>query len=320
MSRVSSEIKVANLDLNLLVSLDALLQERSVSRAATRLGLSQPALSGSLARLRRHFGDELLARVGNRYELTPLAGQLVDVTSSAMAGVLRVFASAERFDAGTANRAFTVIMSDYATTVLGPALAELLRDEAPGVHLRVQQLATHLVDSAGETLRSADAMVMPPGILADLPHRRLFTDEWVCVVGLDTPVPDEGLTLDQLGRLPMVMTYQTPTAFTPGAKPLEMLGVEVNVQVVTESFLALPFLVAAVRGVGLIQKRLADRLGPAADVRILPCPFEPVPLIEALWWHPMNTRDAGHRWLRDLFVRAGAHLPLSRPAPETVPG
>lgn len=320
MGRLSSETKVSNLDLNLLVSLDALLQERSVSRAAARLGLSQPALSASLARLRRHFGDELLARTGNRYELTPLAAQLIDVTSSAMASVLRVFSSAEHFDAATARHEFTVLMSDYATTVLGPALAERLRDEAPGVHLQVQQLATHHVDSAAETLRSVDAMVMPPGILSDLPHRRLFTDQWVCLVGADTEVARDGLTLDQLSRLPMVMTYQTTTAFTPVAKQLEMLGVEFNVQMVTESFVSLPFLVAAARGVGLIQKRLADCLAPAAGVRVLPCPFEPVPLIEALWWHPMYTRDAGHRWLRDLFVRAGAHLAMPRPSPEPVGG
>jgi DNA-binding transcriptional LysR family regulator len=311
MGRLSGEIKVANLDLNLLVSLDALLQERSVSRAAVRLGLSQPALSASLSRLRRHFDDELLARVGNKYELTPLAAQLVDVTSSAMAGVLRVFTSADHFDPGTASRELTVFMSDYATTVLGPALAELLGAEAPAVRLRVQQLASHLVDNATETLRSVDAMVLPLGHLTDLPHQRLFNDDWVCLVGLDTPLVNDTLTLDQLGTLPMVMTYQTPTAFTPVAKQLEMLGVEVNVQIVTESFLALPFLVAAVRGVGLIQKRLADRLAPAAEVRILPCPFEPVPLIEALWWHPMYTRDAGHRWLRDVFVRAGKRLAAS---------
>src|ERR1051326_7662721 len=107
MTRPLQESKLANLDLNLLVSLDALLQERSVSRAAIRLGLSQPALSASLARLRRHFGDDLLARVGNRYELTPLAAQLIDVTSGAMASVLRVFTSAEHFHARTAKREFT---------------------------------------------------------------------------------------------------------------------------------------------------------------------------------------------------------------------
>jgi DNA-binding transcriptional LysR family regulator len=315
MSRVSSEIKVANLDLNLIVSLDALLQERSVSKAAARLGLSQPALSASLARLRRHFDDDLLARVGNRYELTPLAAQLVEVTASAMAGVLRVFTSAAQFDPATATREFTVLLSDYATTVLGPPLAELLAERAPGVHLRVKQLATQLVDEAAETLRSADAMVLPPGIVPDLPSRRLFTDEWVCVVGAHTPLPGEGLTLDQLGQLPLVMTYQTSTAFTPVVKQLEMLGVRLKERIVTESFVAMPFLVAAVRGVGLIQKRLALRLASAADVRILPCPFDAVPLIEALWWHPMYTRDAGHRWLREVFAEAAARLATPQAEP-----
>ena len=84
-------MNLASLDLNLLVSLDALLQQRSVTRAAAQMGLSQPALSASLARLRRHFGDELLTRVGNEYRLTPLAVQLVDVAASALAGVERVF-------------------------------------------------------------------------------------------------------------------------------------------------------------------------------------------------------------------------------------
>jgi DNA-binding transcriptional LysR family regulator len=313
MGRLSGEVKVANLDLNLLVSLDALLQERSVSRAAARLGLSQPALSASLSRLRRHFGDDLLARVGNRYELTPLAAQLVDVTSGAMASVLRVFTSAEQFDPCTAKREFTVLMSDYATSVLGPVLAELLRDEAPGVRLRMRQMATHQVDNARETLRTTDAMVLPAGILGDLPHQRLFSDQWVCLVGVDTPIDAGGLTLDHLGRLPIVMTFQGPTAFTPVVKQLELLGVEFDAQMVTESFLALPFLVAAVRGVGLVQQRLGERLAAAANVRMLPCPFEPVPLIEALWWHPMYTRDAGHRWLRDLFSRASNRLEAPTP-------
>src|SRR3712207_9356143 len=89
-------VNLASLDLNLLVSLDALLQERSVTRAATRMGLSQPALSASLARLRRHFGDELLTRVGNEYRLTPLAAQLKELARLALSGVERVFEAQTR--------------------------------------------------------------------------------------------------------------------------------------------------------------------------------------------------------------------------------
>jgi len=82
------------------------------------------------------------------------------------------------------------------------------------------------------------------------------------------------------------------------------------VQLVAETFLALPFLVAAGNGVALIQERLARQLAPAVPIRILPCPFDVAPLMEALWWHPMYDRDPGHRWLRQLFTEAArfAHL------------
>ena len=303
MPRSLQESKLANLDLNLLVSLDALLQERSVSRAAVRLGLSQPSLSASLARLRRHFRDDLLNRVGNRYELTPLATQLAGQTASALNAVARVFASEPDFDPAISEREFTVVISDYALTVLGPPLAALLQP-APHVRLRLQPLTVPAVDDAAQGLRDTDAMVMPHGFLSDLPSQPLFTDRWVCIVAAGHPDVGEKLTMTDLEQLPMVVMYQAPTAYTPAAKQLSMLGVQPPMQLVTESFLALPFLVAAGNGVALIQERLARQLSPAVAIRILPCPFDAAPLMEALWWHPMYERDAGHRWLRQLFTQA----------------
>jgi DNA-binding transcriptional LysR family regulator len=309
MPRSLQESKLANLDLNLLVSLDALLQERSVSRAAERLGLSQPSLSASLARLRRHFRDDLLARVGNRYELTPLAAQLAEQATGALAAVARVFASEPDFDPATSEREFTVMISDYALTVLGPSLAALLQ-QAPHVRLRLHPVAVTAVDDAASALRDVDAMVLPHGFLSDLPSQELFTDQWVCIVAADHPGIGEKLTMADLERLPMVVTYQTPTAYTPAAKQLSILGVQPRVQLVAESFLALPFLVAAGNGLALIQERLARQLAPTVPIRILPCPFDVASLIDALWWHPMYDRDPGHRWLRQLFTEAArsAHV------------
>jgi DNA-binding transcriptional LysR family regulator len=303
MTRPLQESKLANLDLNLLVSLDALLKERSVSRAAVRLGLSQPSLSASLARLRRHFRDDLLDRVGNRYELTPLAAQLAEQTTSALAAVARVFASEPDFDPATAAREFTVLISDYAITVLGPPLAALLQ-RAPHVRLRLHQLAVPVVDAGAEALRDVDAMVLPHGFLSDLPSRPLFTDRWVCIVAAEHPGLGEKLTMTDLEELPMVVAHHEPTSYTPAGKQLSILGVQPRVQLVAETFLALPFLVAASNGVALIQERLARQLSPAVPIRILPCPFDVASLIEALWWHPMYDRDAGHRWLRQLFTEA----------------
>ena len=303
MPRPLNESKLANLDLNLLVSLDALLQERSVSRAAARLGRSQPALSESLARLRRHFRDDLLARVGNHYELTPLAAQLAEQTTSALAAVSRVFASEPDFDPATAEREFTVLISDYAVTVLGPELAALLQ-QAPNVRVRLHQVAIPAVNAAAQALRDVDAMVLPHGYLSGLPSKRLFTDRWVCIVAAGHTGVGEKLTMADLEQLPMVVAHHEPASYTPAGKQLSMLGVQPRVQLVAETFLALPFLVAASSGVALIQERLARQLAPAVKVRVLPCPFEVVPLVEALWWHPMYQRDAGHRWLRQLFAGA----------------
>jgi DNA-binding transcriptional LysR family regulator len=308
MTRSPQEAKLANLDLNLLVSLDALLAERSVSRAAERLGLSQPSLSASLARLRRHFRDDLLDRVGNRYELTPLAAQLAEQTTSALAAVARVFATEPDFDPATAEREFTVLISDYAITVLGPPLAALLA-RAPNIRLRLHQVAIPAVNAAAQALRDVDAMVLPHGYLTGLPSVQLFTDRWVCVVAAGHPAVGEKLTMTDLEELPMVVAHHEPTSYTPAGKQLAMLGVQPRVQLVAETFLALPFLVAASDGVALIQERLARQLAPAAGVRILPCPFEVAPLIEALWWHPMYDRDPGHRWLRQLFTEAARFAP-----------
>ena len=104
-------MNLASLDLNLLVSLDALLQQRSVTRAASQMGLSQPALSASLGRLRRHFGDELLTRVGNEYRLTPLAVQLRDLARLALTGVERVFTAQPAFDPASSTREFSMPVS-----------------------------------------------------------------------------------------------------------------------------------------------------------------------------------------------------------------
>src|SRR3712207_5271392 len=135
--RYGALVNLARLDLNLLVSLDALLQERSVTRAAAQMGLSQPALSASLARLRRHFGDELLTRVGNESRLTPLAVQLRDLVRIALSGVERVFAAQTEFDPASSTREFSVLVSDYVVAVLGDTIAALLAEEAPHTRLRL---------------------------------------------------------------------------------------------------------------------------------------------------------------------------------------
>ncbi len=300
-------MNLANLDLNLLVPLDVLLEERSVTRAAARLGLSQPALSASLARLRRHFDDPLLTRVGNAYELTPLAVQLRRRTAVALGDVEKVFASEAVFEPATSRRTFTVLGSDYPMAVLGPAVTRILEETAPGVRLRLEHHTPAHVDAGVDGLRGCDGMVLPHGFLSDLPFDDLFTDTWVCLVSRDHPTVGDSLTMADVADLPWVFTFNSPAAFTPAGRQLQMMGVEATVQVVVESFLALPFYVAGTRRLGLVQARLADALTRSGDLRALPCPWDVVPLVEALWWHPVHTHDPEHVWLRSVFREAGSH-------------
>lgn len=297
-------MNLANLDLNLLVSLDALLNQRSVTRAATQLGLSQPALSASLARLRRHFGDELLLRVGNQYRLTPLAVQLQERSRIALAGVERVFAAQPDFEPALSTREFRLYVSDYVVTMIGGALAGILAEEAPRTRLRLTPHSPAIVEQADRSLLTADLLLLPHGFVTDLSHQDLFHDDWVCLVAAGSPAAQAGLTVADLERLPWVATYHGQTASTPAARQMRMLGIEPHVQVVNENFLSVAALVSGSDRIALLQRRLVDLLPVDLPVRAVPCPFEAAPLVEAMWWHPVYDDDPEHRYLRDAVTRA----------------
>ena len=297
-------MNLASLDLNLLVALDALLQQRSVTRAAAQMGLSQPALSASLARLRRHFGDELLTRAGNDYRLTPMAVQLRELVRLALTGVEKVFSAQLAFDPASSTREFSLLISDYGIAVLGDTVATLMAEEAPHARLRLTVNTPDHVDRAQQVLLSTDLLLLPHGFVADLPHRDLYRDEWVCVVSRHNPEVGDEVTVDHLQNLPWVLSYNGPTASTPAVRRMRMLGIEPRVAVVTENFLTVPALVAGSSRIAILQRRLVDLLPLDVGIRALECPFDAGPLVEAIWWHPAFDDDPEHAWFRDLVARA----------------
>ncbi|WP_369250066.1 LysR family transcriptional regulator [Streptomyces sp. R41] len=299
-------MNLASLDLNLVVALRALLEERNVTRAGKRIGLSQPAMSAALARLRRHFDDDLLSRVGGHYELTALGQVLLDRTSTACDLLERLFTSQADFDPATESREFTIVASDYAVAVFGAELARSLHREAPGIRLRFTQTPTGIVEAAGTLLSTTDGLLMPHGIISDFPATELYQDQWVYLVADDNPEVGDHLTRDDLARLPWV-TYQR-TYDAPAVRQLGMLGIEPRVEVSVDSFQVLPFMVAGTRRITLIQELLAERLRGLAPVRIMRAPYAAVPLQEALWWHPVHTHDAAHIWLRETAARVAASV------------
>ncbi|MBV1942352.1 LysR family transcriptional regulator [Streptomyces sp. BV286] len=294
-------MNLASLDLNLVVALRALLEERNVTRAGRRIGLSQPAMSAALARLRRHFDDDLLSRVGGRYELTALGLALLDRTATACDLLERVFTSQAEFDPAHEEHEFTLIASDYAVAVFGAELARAVHAEAPGIRLRFKQAPPDITENTAALLSTADGLLLPHGIISDFPTVELYRDRWVYLVADDNPEVGEHLTLDDLARLPWV-TYQR-TYDAPAARQIGMLGIEPRVEVSVDSFQLMPLLVAGTRRVALIQGHLADRLDGLVPVRVVEPPYDAVPLREALWWHPVHTHDAAHIWLRETAAR-----------------
>ncbi|WP_406010356.1 LysR family transcriptional regulator [Streptomyces sp. NBC_00637] len=300
---------LSGLDLNLVLSLRALLEERNVTRAGQRIGLSQPAMSAALARLRRHFDDELLSRVGGQYELTALGRALLDRTATACDLLERVFSSRAEFVPGHEEHEFTLLSSDYAVAVFGAALARTVHAEAPGVRLRFQRPPTDVTEETAAVLSTADGLLMPHGVISGFPAVELFADDWAFLVAGTNDEVGDRLTMDDLARLPWV-TYQR-TYDAPAARQLSMLGIEPRVEVSVDSFQVLPFLVAGTRRIALVQRRLAEQLRGVAAVRVMAAPYEVVPLQEALWWHPVHTHDAAHMWLRETAARVGAELSAS---------
>ena len=305
---VSDQAPLSRLDLNLLVSLDALLTERSVTRAAERLHLSQPALSASLARLRTHFNDPILARTGNSYELTPLASRLSEHTAAALDAARRVFDSQAEWDPSQSTREFAIYGSDYGIATTGRRLANLSAERAPGVRFRFMLHNPQIVEDAVNRLRGADGLFMPHGFLTDLPYTDLWTDSWVIVAAADNPSIRETVTLDDVARLPWVFTYQSRSAFTSATRQIQQLGIEPNVEAVVESFLALPMFIAGTDRLGLMQAGLADYARNVGGVRVFEPPFDATPIHNAMWWHPVHRRDPEHEWLRSLVAEAGIAL------------
>jgi DNA-binding transcriptional LysR family regulator len=296
-------VNLASLDLNLVVALRALLEERNVTKAGRRIGLSQPATSAALARLRHHFDDDLLVRVGGRYELTTLGLALLGRTGAACDLLERVFTSQADFDPAREEHEFTLVASDYAVAVFGTELARAIHAEAPGIRLRFKQASTEIIEDTTTLLSSVDGLLMPHGIIRGFPAVDLYRDSWVYLVADDNPEVGEQLTLEDLARLPWV-TYQR-TYDAPAARQIGMLGIEPRVEVSVDSFGLMPQLVAGTRRVALIQRRLAEQLGGLVPVRVVEPPYDAVPLQEALWWHPVHTHDAAHIWLRETAARVG---------------
>ena len=287
-------------DLNLLVILQALIEEGSVTRAGMRVGMPQPAVSTALARLRRHYKDELLVRTQNGYELTPLARSLLPAVQESTRLIARAFIPAQCLPP-TDEHAFALCLSDYSMVVLGDSLLRQVRALAPNVRLRLRLATPDRADDDRELL-GYDVLVAPAGFRPDGQPEVIMRDRLVYVADPANPrLRDGTLTASDLQALPHAAARMPHPGADPATAALERLGITPTIVVTTGGWLPLAFLVAGTDLVAAIPERLARRVCDAAGVTIATITdptLDAIELIEAAWWHPLRAPDPALTWLR----------------------
>jgi LysR family nod box-dependent transcriptional activator len=294
----------AGLDLNLLVAMDALFAEMSVSRAGERLHLSQSATSGALARLRDVFHDPLLVQVGRKLTLTPLAEGLVQPVRQFLLQAEAILHTNPEFDPATSNRKFRVMMSDYVETVVMTELLPRMEKLAPGVGVHLISNIEGLEElERGEI----DLAITPTKYLsAEHPAEPLFDDEFTCVVWSGNKKVSRTISRDAFLNLGHVVVrfgrhQQIPTF---DELFIEQFSHERKIEVVTTAFNLVPHLLIGTARIATLHRRLAAFYQRYLPLKLLDPPFKIPRLEESMQWHRSRDHDPGTIWLRSMIQRA----------------
>lgn len=299
-------INLARIDLNLLVAFDALLTERSVTKAAGRVGIGQSAMSHNLARLRQLFEDELFVRSSEGMQPTPRALALADRVRIALSDIEAIVTRAEDFDPATTERTFHIALPDSVEMLVGPKLLAIGCEEAPGIRFRL-----HSTDER-QLLEEIDADNIDLGIgIGTFPdgqvhHKRklLVTDSYLCMfsakkVGLKPPI-----SLEDYVRLPHILTSLRKGERGVVDDALEKIGLSRKVALTTPRFVGVPFLVAGAPAITTMHARLAKIFARELGLTLSPVPVELPEVVISMLWHASYDSDAGHQWLRNTILRA----------------
>jgi DNA-binding transcriptional LysR family regulator len=290
-------------DLNFLYVLQALAGERSVSRAADRLGLTQPAVSHALGKLRVLFQDDLFVRAGSVMAPTPVGERLIEGVTHALAVIQQEIWSAKSFDATTTTRTFSVCLSDMGVIVLLPRLLAALRERAPLASLRPIQLPSLELASALQD-GAIDLAIGYLGKMGDNLHQQpLFHRSLVGIVKGGTKRKKVSMTLEQFVGRKHVVAGTLALTNQLLEKEMRRLGARLNVGVEVPYLLAVPSLVATSDFIAAVPDELADLFSRLANVDVFPLPIKLPDLTVQQFWHARHHNDAGHRWFRGVVAQ-----------------
>lgn len=297
-------------DLNLLLALKFLVEERSVSRAAEKLFMSQPAMSHVLRRLRDQLDDPILVKTASGMIPTPRAQELLEPTIAVLREIERIIQAPEAFLPATSDRRFVIATSDYMEFALLPKLAESMIDTAPNIEVHVRQPITKPPHVALEE-DNIDLIIGFDAIFDRVSHiqsETLFSEEIVCLTSkLNARAPGEKLTLEQFleNRHMLISRREAGTGLIDDY--LTTRGLHRKITLVVPNFLSAPWILEKTDLLLCLPLKIAEKFVRLAPLKILPIPID-LPRYELMMlWHPRQEKDQAHMWLRDLLRETCCH-------------
>jgi LysR family nod box-dependent transcriptional activator len=304
-------MRFERLDLNLLVALDALLTERSVSLAADRLCLSQSATSSALGRLREYFGDELLVLKGRSMILTARAEELIEPVRAVLEQIRTTIAVAPPFDPATAERTIRMMASDYSTEVLLANFLASVQETAPRMRFEIQQM-TATPTEAIERGYIDLLLTIDFAISSDHPSQFLFEDDYVVVGDVNNPAMSAPMTRQtyfELGHVTPRFGQSRVPAFEDWF--MRRQKQQRRVEVVAPSFLSIPGLLVGTRRIATMHRKMAEIVMKNGPLAMLETPFD-IPVIrQSVQWNIANNSDLALRWVVEQLRLAAEAKPTS---------
>jgi DNA-binding transcriptional LysR family regulator len=295
-----------SIDLHSLQCFDFLIRERSVSRAAERMNLSQSAMSDMLARLRERFGDPLLVRARVGMQPTPRADALLPQVRLALDQLLRLSEGSPEFEPASCHLRFRITTSDYTQFLLMPALVETLSTLAPHAAVDVLPVSVQRVEAAletGEIDIAVAYLAAPPQSLRRIP---LFDEQYSLVARRDHPKVHRDMSAQEYASLQHIAVAPSGLSLfsAPVDDALQSLGLTRTISVTSPHFLLAAYLVSLSDLVLAIPSRAAAKLSQLYPIRNLPLPIATQPLHLSLFWHERTHHSVAHQWFRETIKEA----------------
>lgn len=298
------------IDLNLLVAFDALMAERSVTRAGTRIGRTQPAMSAALSRLRGLLSDELFVRGPSGLQPTPRAMDLAEPIAHALREIQRTLEFTQGFDPSTSTVSLNMGLSDHPTFFLLPRLVAILRQQAPGITLGIRNFtnrndAITMLDG-GEVDITIGVTPTPTGRIL---NAHLFDERFVCILRKGHPAAATDLDLDAFLSLSHLLVSPENERFGVVDAALAKLGLKRRLALTIPQMYAAPALIASSDMIATVMEGVVSASGHADKLVMLKPPVELEPVQFLMSWHRRNETHPAQRWFRTCIATAFADAP-----------